>query len=223
MGDLARRLTHVRWIAGGTGAGKSTVARILAARADAVVYDGDRAEHSWLSRCTQRDHPHMFAGLRLSVEDRAAMTPEEKVRRMPSRHGETIGFVIEDLLALPADRPVLVDWFGNTPHDVLPLLTWPEQAAFLLPAQDFRSRMLTARYADPDRARANWGSLDVAVALANRLGRDELWDAEIRRQARQVDLPVIDIDGTRGAVAVADDLAGRFRLVRPRHSGGGGG
>jgi hypothetical protein len=49
MGDLARRLAHVRWIAGGTGAGKSTVARILAARADAVVYDRDRAEHDWLS------------------------------------------------------------------------------------------------------------------------------------------------------------------------------
>lgn len=212
MGNLAQRLAHVRWIAGGTGAGKSTAARILANRAGAVIYHGDRAEHEWLSRCTQRDHPHMFAGLRLSVEDRAAMTPEEKFRRMSCRHGETIGFVIEDLLALPADRPVLVDWFGNTPHDVLPLLTWPGQAAFLLPAQDFRSRMLGARYADPDRARANWGSVDVAVALANRLGRDDLWDAEIRRQASEVDLPVIDIDGTRDAEAVADGLARQFRL-----------
>jgi hypothetical protein len=223
MGNLAQRLAHVRWIAGGTGAGKSTVAHILANRAGAIVYDGDRAEHDWLSRCTQRDHPHMFAGLRLSVEDRAAMTPEEKFRRMPSRHGETIGFVIEDLLALPTDRPVLVDWFGNTPHDVLPLLTWPGQAAFLLPAPEFRSRMLAARYAEPDRARANWGSVGVTVALANRLGRDELWDAEVRRQASDVDLPVIDIDGTRDAEAVADDVARRFQLVRSCHSGGGDG
>jgi len=223
MGDLTRRLAHVRWIAGGTGAGKSTVARILAARAGAVVYDGDRAEHSWLSRCTQREHPHMFAGLRLSREDRAAMTPEQKIHRMPSRHGETIGFVVDDLLALPADRPVLVDWFGNAPRDVLPLLTWPGQAAFLLPTQDFRRRMLTARFADPDRARANWGSVDVTVALANRLGRDELWDAEVRRQATELGLPVIDIDGTRDAEAVADGLARRFRLLRPRHSGDGDG
>jgi hypothetical protein len=114
---------------------------------------------------------------------------------MSSRHGETIGFVIEDLLALPADRP--------------------EQAVFLLPTQDFRSRMLGARFADPDRARANWGSVDVTVALANRLGRDELWDAEVRRQAGDVDLPIIDIDGTRDAEAVADDVARRFRLVSP--------
>jgi dephospho-CoA kinase len=53
-------LSHVRWVAGGTGAGKSTVARILATRHDALVYDGDRAEHGWFARAT-RDHPRMLA------------------------------------------------------------------------------------------------------------------------------------------------------------------
>jgi hypothetical protein len=212
MGSIAQRLTHVRWIAGGTGAGKSTVARILAARTGAVVYHGDRAEHDWVSRCTPWDHPVMYANRQFSKEDRATQTAEERFARMASRHGETIGFVIEELLALPKDRPVIVDWFGNAPRDVCPLLTWPGQAVFLLPTKEFRKGTLGTRYADPDRALANWGSADVVVALVNRLGRDELWDAVVRRQAEELGLPVIDIDGTRDAESVADDLVPRFRL-----------
>jgi hypothetical protein len=205
-------LAHVRWIAGGTGAGKSTVARLLAARTGALVYDGDRAEHGWISRHTPEEHPYMAANLRLSRAERAMLSAQERFDGSASLHGESIGFVVEDLLALPEGRLVLVDWFGIMPRDVAPLLAWPEQAAFLLPTQEFRGRALGTRFADPDRARANWGDTDPAVALANRLGRDTLWDAEVRRQAAEHGLPVVEIDGTRDAPAVADDLARRFRL-----------
>jgi hypothetical protein len=212
MGNLTQRLAHVRWIAGGTGAGKSTVAQILATRTGAAVYDGDRAERDWVSRCTQRDHPHFFESVHLGKAGRATRSPAERFRRMPSRHGETIGFVIEDLLELPTDRPILVDWFGNAPRYVAPLLSWPQQAVFLLPTREFRERALGTRFADPARARANWGTADARVALANRLTRDDLWDAEVREQAEDLGLPVIDIDGTRDAGAVADSLARQFKL-----------
>jgi hypothetical protein len=202
-------LTHVRWIAGGTGAGKSTVSRLLADRLSATVYDGDRAEHAWIPRCTKENQPHMHANLGLTREQRAALPPERRFREMPSMHGETIGFLIDDVQAMPG--PVLVDWFGVAPHDVAPLLTRPEQAAFLLPTSEFREHALRARYADLDRARANWGDLDPAVALANRLKRDELWDAEIRRQATETGLPVIVVDGSRTPESIADELAANFQ------------
>lgn len=202
-------LTHVRWIAGGTGAGKSTVARILADRLAATVYDGDRAEHTWIPRCTKENHPHMHANLALTREQRAALDPEKKFRDMPSLHGETIGFLVDDLQAMRGS--VLVDWFGIAPRDVAPLLAHPEQAAFLLPTSDFREHALRTRFADPHRARANWGDLDPAVAIANRLKRDELWDAEIRRQATETGLPVIDIDGSRPPESIADELAANFQ------------
>lgn len=205
-------MDHVRWIGGGTGAGKSTVTRLLAERFGAIVYDGDRAEHDWVTRCTRGDHPYMYANLQLSRAERALLSPEQRFERMASRHGESIGFVVEDLRALPADRPVIVDWFGISPRDVHPLLTWPEQAVFLVPTPEFRRRALGSRFADPDRARANWGTADPEVALANRLARDALLDAETRELATRFGLPVVEIDGTRDAEAVADDLAVRFRL-----------
>jgi hypothetical protein len=211
------KLEHVRWIAGGTGAGKSTVTMILAERFDVTVYHGDVATHDWITRCTPDRHLHLHALATLTDEQKAVMTPEEKFAGMASLHGETIGFMVEDLLALPADRIILVDDFGLTPRDVAPLLSRPEQVAFLLPTPEFRRRALTARYADPDRARANFGIVDLAEALANRLGRDTLWDTEVARQAAEYDLPVIHIDGHRTPDEVADDLARRFRLQWHSH------
>ncbi|MBW4717230.1 hypothetical protein [Saccharothrix obliqua] len=219
-GDLRRRLAHVRWIAGGTGAGKSTVTRLLAERHGAVVYDGDAAERAWVPRFTPDRHPRAWAALRLTPEQRAQRTPEETYREMPSLHGETIDLLVADLLALPDDRPVLVDYFGNTPRDIAPLLTRRTQAIFLLPTPGFRRHALTTRFADPARAHANWGSGDHTRALANRLARDTLWDAELRRQATELDLPTLTVDGTRTADAVATHLSHHFRLTTPPPGGG---
>jgi hypothetical protein len=132
---------------------------------------------------------------------------------MPSLHGETFPLVVEDLLALPADRPVLVDDFRTLPRHVAPFLPKPEYAAFLLPTPAFRREALTRRYADPDRARANWGDADPAEMLRRRLARDELWDEEVRRQAREFSLPVIEVDGRTSPVALAARLAAAFALT----------
>ncbi|WP_424528973.1 hypothetical protein ACOZ38_04680 [Sphaerisporangium viridialbum] len=212
--DLARRLAHVRWIAGGTGAGKSTLTRVLAERHGALVYDGDHAERGYIDRCTPQQQPYLCALLRTPLEHRwTGRTAEEIFQAMPSLHGETFGFVIEDLLTLPADRPVLVDDFRTLPGDVAPLLKRREQAAFLLPTPEFRRRALVARFADPARAQANWGNSDHAIALAKRLARDELWDEEARRQALELDLPVLRVDGSRNVANLADELATMFHLT----------
>lgn len=205
----------MRWIGGGTGAGKSTVARALADAYDAWVYAGDRAEHGWLDRATAHEHPRFHAMIHAGPAGAwwGGRSAAELFDAMASRHGETIGFVTQDLLALPAGRPVVVDWFGNLPRDVAPLLLEPWQAVFLLPTPGFRRRMLTARYADPDRARANWGDHDPAAMLAKRLDRDALWDAEVQAQAAGAGLRVIEVDGTRDADAIAADLSAHFRLA----------
>lgn len=211
--ELARRLGHVRWVAGGTGAGKSTVVRLLAEQYDLQVYDGDAAGHDHAQRCTPERHPLLWELARLPLEERyAGRTGAEVFQSMPSLHGETFGFVLEDLLGLPADRIVLVDDFSVLPRDVAALLSWPEQAAFLLPAPEFRRTSLAGQYADPERARANWGEADPDEALEVRMARDALWDAEVRRQAEELALPTLNVDGTRTAEDLAAELSARFRL-----------
>jgi hypothetical protein len=212
--DLVHRLAHVRWIAGGTGAGKSTLTRALAERYDVFVYDGDQAERGYVNRCTPQRQPYLYALLQTPLEHRwTGRTAEEIFQAMPSLHGETFEFVLDDVLALPTDRPVIVDDFRTLPEDIAPLLTWREQAAFLLPTPEFRHHALGARFTDLARARANWGNGDHADALAARLARDELWDGEVRRQAFELGLPVLRVDGSRNIAELAAELATMFRLA----------
>jgi hypothetical protein len=210
----AEQLRHVRWLVGGTGSGKSTVTAVLARRFDLDIYSGDRAEHDWLTRCSPQRHPH-FAALsgHRPGDNWRDRSPQQAFAAMAGRYGETIEFLIEDLSARSADRIVLVDYFGVLPRDLSPLLSWPAQAAFLLPTPDFRRAGLTRRYADPDRARANWGNLDAAKVLETRLERDALWDVEVTEQAKALGLPLRIIDGTRPPADLADDLAEGFKLT----------
>lgn len=214
--ELTDRLAHVRWIAGGTAAGKSTLARVLADRHGADVYNGDRAEHSWLARCTPQRHPHLSAMRGVPPGGMwESRTPQQVFQAMASLHGETIGFVIEDLLTMPADHIILVDYFGILPAHLAPLLHHqPDQAVFLLPTPEFRQNALRARYADPARARANWGSNDPETMLAMRLARDALWDEEVRSQADGHALDIITVNGSTPATDLAGQLATRFGLGR---------
>ncbi|HET9255460.1 MAG TPA: hypothetical protein VFO16_09690 [Pseudonocardiaceae bacterium] len=108
--------------------------------------------------------------------------------------------------------PLVVDDFRTLPREVAPLLSWPGQAVFLIPTPEFRHAALSARYADPVRARATWGRCGPSAALRARLARDALWDGEIMRQARELDLPLLVVDGDRSADQLTDDLAAQFRL-----------
>lgn len=210
----ADQLRHVRWIAGGTGAGKSTAAAELARRFDVDVYAGDRAEHDWLTRCSPDRHPRLAALRNQRPGDMwRGRTAEQVFTAMAGRYGETIDLLVEDLLARRSTgRIVVVDYFGVLPHDLAPLLSWPGQAVFLVPTPAFRRAALSSRYNDSARARANWGDLDPAEVLETRLGRDGLWDAEVTEQAATLNLPLLTIDGHRPLEALVDDLAERFRL-----------
>ncbi|MFJ1795571.1 nucleoside/nucleotide kinase family protein [Kitasatospora griseola] len=211
--NAADRLTHVRWIVGGCAAGKSTVARALAERCGAEIYNGDRAEHSWLARCTPQRHPRLAALRGTAAGGRwEGRTSEQVFRSMASLYGETAGFLAEDLRAGPGDRVVLVDYFGILPRDLVPLLARPEHAVFLLPTPEFREAALRARYADRGRAQATWGGGDPAGMLALRLGRDALWDEEVRRQAEEHGLDVVTVDGSVPVADRVEQLAARFGL-----------
>jgi hypothetical protein len=194
------------------------VAALLAGRFGLDIYDGDQGERGYAARVHPGRQPRLAALLAMSPRQRWLERPPGQVfAEMPSLHGETFPFVLDDILARVSREGLLVDDFRTLPRDVAPLLAWPGQAVFLLPAASFREQALRRRYADPARARANWGDADPWEMLAARLARDELWDGEVRRQAREFGLPWLPVDGTRSPGELADELARQFRLTRPGH------
>jgi len=121
---LAPRLRHVRWIGGGSGAGKSTVARQLTATYGLRLYrtDDTIAEHVRRSRST--DTPLLDAFLAMDMDERwANRSPEVMLKTFPWFAGEGFDLIMEDLLALAEDPLVLAEGFRLLPRLVAPLFS----------------------------------------------------------------------------------------------------
>jgi 2-phosphoglycerate kinase len=143
---LAPRLRHVRWIGGGSGAGKSTVARQLAADHGLRLYrtDDTIAEHVRRSRST--DTPLLDAFLAMDMDERwANRSPEVMLKTFPWFAGEGFDLIMEDLLALAENPLVLAEGFRLLPRLVAPLLSRPNQAVWLVPTPAFRRAAFDSR------------------------------------------------------------------------------
>ncbi len=192
MADLA----EVRWIGGGSGAGKSTIAALLGRRSGIPVV------HTDLSL-----HPHAAASADVpSVADFVGMSMDERwVERAPAEMLETfpwfdgVGF---DLLldGLPAGA-VIVEGFRLLPRLVAPL---GGAAVWLLPTPERRESVMRGREED----RAFWlRTSDPERALANLLERDRLFTERVREECAALGLPTVDVDGVEPAEVVADRAA----------------
>ncbi|NUT32895.1 MAG: hypothetical protein HOV79_07455 [Hamadaea sp.] len=209
--DLRERLAHVYWIGGGSGGGKSTVARRLADDHGLRRYATDdvMAEHS--RRSTRADCPELHAFMAMDMDERwLRRSPQLMLETFHWYRGEAFGMIVDDLLRLPRDRGVVVEGFRLLPHLVRPMLHRPAQAVWLLPTPEFR------RYAFADR-----GSLwkiagqtsDPDRALANLLERDAMFTARVEREARELGLLTLTVDGAGTEGELADRVAAAFGLT----------
>jgi hypothetical protein len=121
--------------------------------------------------------------------------PEVMLETFHGFQGEGFDLVLDDLLALPPDPPVLAEGFSLLPRLVGPLLTRPRQAVWLLPTPEFRRAAFESRgstWTIPNK------TSDPQRALANLLARDRLFTEELRAQARASQLQTVDVDGSVG-------------------------
>jgi hypothetical protein len=121
-------------------------------------------------------------------------------------HGEQFDLVIEDLLALPAEPPILVEGFTLLPRLIAPLLSGPAQPVWLIPTPEFRRTAFDRRGSTWDIPRM---TSDPERALANLLARDQLFTDDLLRQATTLGLPHIKVD----LGLSVDELVNRVAVV----------
>jgi 2-phosphoglycerate kinase len=199
----AARLRHIYWIGGGSGAGKSTIARRLAARHDLRLYATDEAMTDHGRRVTAGEGPFLSRFAAMDMDERwVNRSPEAMLETFHWFRGEGFGLIVEDLLLLPREPRVIVEGFRLLPRLVKPLLAVPDHAVWLLPTPDFRRAAFASRgsllevagkTSDPERA------------LRNLLERDRMFTARLDEETRRLELRVIEVDTTM----TEDDLAER--------------
>jgi hypothetical protein len=189
---LRDRLRHVYWIGGGSGAGKSTIARRMAAQLGLHLYATDDVMSDHAGRSTPEACPLLSEFKAMDMDERwVHRSPQVMLDTFHWFRGEGFGLIVEDLLRLPTAPGVVVEGFRLLPALVKPLLAVPSHAAWLLPTPEFRRAAIESRgstwsiagrTSDPERARRN---------LAE---RDRMFTDRLSVDARRLDLHVIDVD-----------------------------
>jgi len=198
---LRAQLRHVRWIGGGSGAGKSIIARRIAARHGLRLLATDDLMSDHASRSTAEDCPFLNDFSAMDMDERwVSRSPEAMLETFHWFRGEGFGLIVEDILRLPREPGVLVEGFRLLPRLVKPLLAVPSQAVWLLPTPEFRLAAFDSRGSLWEIARK---TSDPDRALRNLLERDRMFTERLFAETKRLELPVI---GVRTTMA-EDELA----------------
>lgn len=209
MTDLRDRLRHVRFIGGGSGSGKSTIAHRLSDEHHLRLYETETFSR-YLDALSPADAPLLHAFAAMDMDERwLSRSPEAMRDSFHGFQGEGFQLVIEDLLALPRQPPVLVEGFTLLPRLVAPLLSHPQQAVWLLATPDFRRAAFESRGSTYDIPRR---TSDPERALTNLLERDRLFTDDIAREANALGLSVIHVHLETSIDALGDHVARALAL-----------
>jgi len=202
------RLRHVYWIGGGSGAGKSTVARRIAARHGLRLYSTDEVMLDHANRSTPDSAPHLSRFKVMSMDERwVNRSPKTMLETFHWFLGECFELIVEDLLRLPADSGVIVEGFRLLPHLVKPLLTELDHAVWLLPTPEFRRAAFDRRGWEIPRRTS-----DPELAQRNLLERDRLFTDSLREETKRLELPTIEINNTMNEDRVTRQVTQAFGL-----------
>ncbi|MGC1731462.1 MAG: hypothetical protein WA731_02150 [Pseudonocardiaceae bacterium] len=187
---LRARLQHVYWIGGGSGAGKSTIARRIAAQHGLHVYSTDEVMPDHASRSTPEDAPYLSRFKTMDMDERwVNRSPVIMLETFHWFRGEGFGLIVEDLLRLLADTGVIAEGFRLLPYLVKPLLAEPGHAVWLLPTPEFRRAAFDRRGWEIPRKTS-----DPELAQRNLLERDRIFTDRLVDETKRLELPVIKID-----------------------------
>ncbi|MCK2213644.1 hypothetical protein MF672_007550 [Actinomadura sp. ATCC 31491] len=206
--ELRERLRHVYWLGGGSGAGKSTIARRLAARHGLTVYATDDVMPDHARRLTPEDAPQLSRFKDMDMDERwLNRSPRAMLDTFHWYRGEGFALIVSDLLRLPPGRGVLAEGFRLLPHLVRPLLADPARAVWLLPTPAFRRAAFERRGWDIPRRTS-----DPPRARDNLLERDRLFTDRLAAETRRLGLPAVGVDATLGEDELTDHVAGLMGL-----------
>lgn len=173
-------LERVLWLGGMSGVGKTTAARLFAHRHDLRLYSLDA--HTYEHAARLPPEPSTLDELWVDTTPAAlADWFEEKAR-------ERFPLVVEDLLAIDDEAPIIVDGPQLLPELVAPVASSSAHVLYVVAPSELQQPLvrrrgsdLATRTRDPERARAN------------RLARDAELAERLRVDAASHGLPLVEI------------------------------
>jgi hypothetical protein len=199
----------VGWIGGGTGSGKTTVARALASRHGLRLFPIDAF---WYAHSGLLSSGRLSSGRPCEPE----LTPDEQwLGRPPQEQADAFTetsrdrmlLAMEDLALLPKQPSTLVEG-----PQVLPdLLPRGAVAVFLIPTKEFQRSVLARRALPP--------TADPRAALENRIKKDQLYAERVALRALENGYPTVVVDGSRSPTEIVADVERSFAVILDANRG----
>jgi 2-phosphoglycerate kinase len=206
-----RQLPGVRWIGGTSGAGKTTVARVLAERFGARLYSTDDYMREHAAKLDAASAPLLRRFTEMSMDERWLLrSPQEMLDTFHWYSGEGFDLIIEDLNRAEPAVLTIVEGHRVLPTLVHPLLEDTRHAVWLIPTEDFRRAAFESRGSTWDIAGK---TSDPSKALENLFDREQLFGHRLRVDADRLGLHVIDVVEGTTVEHLADEVARYFGLV----------
>lgn len=205
MLDQSSFLSHVLWLGGPPDAGKTSVANTLAEWHGLQVYHFDDHESEHMALADEGRKPALWASRPelLTPEQRwLTWPPDEMAYNSIEAWTERFELACDDLLAMPKSSPIIAEGPGFFPDLVMMVADDPQQAAYLIPVDDFGVATARRRNKPADRD----ATTDPAQATENLVARDLFVTDHIRDRADALGLTVIEIDGTVSIEDIAMQL-----------------
>jgi hypothetical protein len=205
----ASDLHRFYWIGGSPCAGKSSVAAALAARHGLRHVECDKGSDQRVARMVGNGLPAFDELTALSTCERLARAPEWQAERELEFYREQFDFLLAELVALPADRPIIVEGADLLPDLLRGVGVDLGQAVWLVPTAEFQIRHYAARAwvtgylrdcDDPEAAFRNW------------MRRDVLFAESVKELAATVGGRAIVVDGTVSVQDVTHAVAEHLSL-----------
>ena len=195
---MSADLRHVYWLGGGSGAGKSTVARRLADEHGLRLYDTDAAMADHAARSTPEDSPALHEFMTMDMAERwSDRSPEVMLETFHWYRGEGFALIVKDLVRLGSERGVIAEGFRLLPGLVQPLAA-PGHAVWLLPTPAFRRAAFERR--------GSWWT-------DNLLERDRMFTERLREETTRLGLPAIEVETSMAENDLVERVARAFALV----------
>jgi 2-phosphoglycerate kinase len=207
---LQEHLRHVYWLGGGSGGGKSVIARRIAAKHGLTIYATDDVMANHARRLTHEEAPYLARFAAMDMDQRwANRTPATMLDTFHWFRGEGFCLIIEDLLRLSSQTRVIAEGFRLLPVLVKPLLADPGHAVWLLPTPEFRMAAF-------ERRGTTWDipgkTSSPERALRNLLERDRMFTERLREETRRLGLPAIEVDTAINEDELTDQVMRSFGL-----------
>jgi hypothetical protein len=215
---IRRELPHVRWLGGSAGAGKTTVARRLAADYSLTLYSIDRHFDDRLGRADPRRHRRFLALAGRPAARLWERPAAELAAELAGFYDDELELVVEDLAALPAGAPVLAEGAGLHPTPLAAAGAVPGRAVWLIAHAARRRPRCRERLADPENAALLAAPPDPGAASARGWARDARGAAELTAASLGAGAPVVEVDGGEPAGGVAARVAALLGLDAPGSS-----